>query len=179
MVNRILKLFGLKLSRLSKDQKVRIQPEPKKTFHNSLVDTLVPECVKLGENFVSAPNSVVLAHDASTYLHCGKHRVEKTTIGNNVFLGAGAIILPGVNLGDNVIVGAGAVVTKSFPDNMVIAGNPAKIICTTQDYIQKCEERKVLIETPTCFNSSWPHISKECIKEFQIRVKSEKLNFEM
>lgn len=53
---------------------------------------------------------------------------KKVTIGNNVWIGGGAIILPGVSLGNNVVVGAGSVVTKSFPDNVVIAGNPAKII---------------------------------------------------
>ena len=50
------------------------------------------------------------------------------TIGDNFWAGGGAIILPGVTLGDNVIVGAGAVVTKSFGDNVVLAGNPARII---------------------------------------------------
>ena len=172
MINKILKIFGLKLSRLPKSRKNEIPLEGRKKKHNSLIDTLVPDCVQLGQNFVSAPNSIILAHDASTFLHCGKHRVEKTTIGDNVFLGAGAIIIAGVNLGNNVIVGAGSVVTKSFPDNVVIAGNPAKIICTTIEYIQKCEKRQVLINTPKCFNSNWPQISKECIEEFQAVVRS-------
>lgn len=53
---------------------------------------------------------------------------EPVTIGDNVWIGGSAVILPGVILGDNVVVGAGAVVTKSFPSDVVIAGNPARII---------------------------------------------------
>ncbi len=50
------------------------------------------------------------------------------TIGNNVWIGGGATILPGVSIGDNTVVAAASVVTKSFPANVVIGGNPAKII---------------------------------------------------
>ena len=50
------------------------------------------------------------------------------TIGNNVWIGTGSIILDGVVIGDNVVIGAGSVVTKSFKSNQVIAGNPAKFI---------------------------------------------------
>ena len=50
------------------------------------------------------------------------------TIGDNCWIGGGSIINPGVTLGDNVVVGAGSVVTKSFGSNVVIAGNPAKVI---------------------------------------------------
>ena len=50
------------------------------------------------------------------------------TIGNNVWIGARVIILPGVRVGNGVIIGAGSIVTKNVPDNVVIAGNPAKII---------------------------------------------------
>lgn len=50
------------------------------------------------------------------------------TIGDNCWIGGGSIINPGVSLGNNVVVGSGSVVTKSFGDNVVIAGNPARVI---------------------------------------------------
>lgn len=50
------------------------------------------------------------------------------TIGDNCWLGADVTVIGGVTLGDNVVVGAGSVVTKSFDDNVVIAGNPARVI---------------------------------------------------
>lgn len=57
-----------------------------------------------------------------------KHIHKKTTIGNNVWLGAGSTVCPGVTIGDNVIVAAGAVVTKDLPSNTVCGGIPAKVI---------------------------------------------------
>ncbi|HIW70857.1 sugar O-acetyltransferase [Limosilactobacillus panis] len=50
------------------------------------------------------------------------------TLGNDVWVGGGSIICPGVTLGNNVVVGAGSVVTKSFGDNVIITGNPARVI---------------------------------------------------
>jgi maltose O-acetyltransferase len=50
------------------------------------------------------------------------------TIGNNVWLGGGAIVCPGVSIGDNTVVGAGAVVTRNLPANVVAVGNPARVI---------------------------------------------------
>lgn len=49
-------------------------------------------------------------------------------IGKNCWIGAGAIILPGVTIGDNVVVGAGSVVTKDLPDNVVAVGNPCRVL---------------------------------------------------
>lgn len=57
-----------------------------------------------------------------------KEVVKPVVIGKNCWLGANVVIMPEVELGDNVIVGAGSIVTKSFPSNCVIAGNPAKVI---------------------------------------------------
>ncbi|MGG5337514.1 chorismate mutase [Enterococcus pernyi] len=87
--------------------------------------------IKIGDNCMFAPN--VQLYTATHPLHpvkrnSGLEFAKPIEIGNNVWLGGGVIITPGVTLGDNVVVGAGAVVTKSFPDNVVIAGNPARII---------------------------------------------------
>lgn len=66
------------------------------------------------------------------------------TVGNNVNIGWNAIILPGVSIGNNVIVGCGAIVTKDVPDNSVVAGVPAKIIETIEEYAEKNKDRVVM-----------------------------------
>ena len=57
-----------------------------------------------------------------------KTRTAPVTIGDNVWIGGGAIILPGVTIGDNVVIGAGSVVTKDIPDNVIAVGNPCRVI---------------------------------------------------
>lgn len=61
----------------------------------------------------------------------------KVKIGDYVYIGTNALIMPGVTIGDNVLIAAGSIVTKSIPDNTVVAGVPAKIICSIDDYIKK------------------------------------------
>lgn len=61
----------------------------------------------------------------------------KVTIGDYVYIGTNSLIMPGVKIGNNVLIAAGSVVTKSIPDNIVVAGNPARFICTTEDYMQR------------------------------------------
>ena len=67
----------------------------------------------------------------------------KVCIGNNVYIGNNCLIMPGVTIGDNVVVGAGSIVTKSVPSNHVVCGNPAKIICTVNEYYEKCKSFNV------------------------------------
>ena len=61
----------------------------------------------------------------------------KIILGDYVYLGKNTMIMPGVSIGDNVLVAAGSIVTKSIPSNVVVGGNPAKVICTIEQYIEK------------------------------------------
>ncbi len=96
--------------------------------------------IKIGDN-VTISSVRILAHDASTKMYLGYSKVGCVIIGNNVFIGAEAVILPGVRIGNNVIIGAGCLVSKDIPDNSVVAGNPGKVIDTTNNYIEKYKSR--------------------------------------
>jgi len=145
--------------------------------HNTEIDGLIPQAVEIGDNFISAPKSLIIAHDASLYNHVRKHRVEKVIIGNNVFLGAGAIILPGVKVGDGAIIGAGSIVTKDVEPNTVVFGNPARFYCNVSEYIEKCEQKGVLLDTPPSFEKFFTNeLSKIEIAEFQEAYKNKNKN---
>lgn len=58
----------------------------------------------------------------------------KIVVGDNVYIGNNALLMPGITIGNNVIIGAGAVVTKSIVDGKIVGGNPAKVIGTISDY---------------------------------------------
>ncbi|MGT2785519.1 sugar O-acetyltransferase [Streptococcus merionis] len=101
-------------------------------FYANFNCTMLDVCeIRIGKNAMLGPNVQLLTPlhplDAEERI-AGLEYGAPITIGDNVWIGGGAIILPGVKLGNNVVVGAGAVVTKSFGDNVVIAGNPARVI---------------------------------------------------
>ncbi len=94
---------------------------------NLNIDRLYKKGIHIGENSLIASGVTILSHD-----HCkrvdNQPLLADTYIGKRCFIAVGATILPGVRIGDEVIVGAGAVVTKDVPSNVIVAGNPARII---------------------------------------------------
>lgn len=97
-------------------------------FNLTLVDDTH---IYIGEGTMIGPNVTI---DAATHpIHPGLRRKQAqynlpVTIGKNVWIGAGSIILPGVTIGDNTVIGAGSVVTKDIPANVVAVGSPCRVL---------------------------------------------------
>jgi acetyltransferase-like isoleucine patch superfamily enzyme len=115
--------------------------------NHTFIDVQRSEMLEIGEYCKITRGVIILNHDYSMsvirrkyHIHIGDAR--KTKIGNNVFIGMNAIILMGTHIGNNCIVGAGAVVSGRFDDDVVIAGNPARVVCTIEEYYKKHRENQ-------------------------------------
>ena len=100
---------------------------------NIKIDTQAPFMLEIGKYVRMTSGVQILTHDYSLSVLsavCGDvvGSVEKTVLGNNIFIGRNAIILKGVTIGNNVIIGAGSVVTRDIPPNCVAVGNPCRVI---------------------------------------------------
>lgn len=100
--------------------------------------------ITLGEQTTISTGVFILVHDYSVGTAIRSIRpttpgdmprvLREVKIGNNCFIGAHTIILPGTTIGDNTIVGAGSVVKGNIPAGVIVAGNPARVIKTTEEY---------------------------------------------
>lgn len=117
--------------------------------HNSIrFDTTTPGLIVIGDNVSITADVSVLTHDFCSSVFRQKYYDfvpgrSKVVIGNNVYIGQKAMILRGVTIGDNVIIGAGAIVTKDVPPDSVVAGVPARVVCTLDEYYQKRKSKAV------------------------------------
>ena len=112
---------------------------------------IILDCAKvtIGDNVFFAPN--VGLYTAGHPIH---HEIRNTgieyafpiTIGDNVWLGGGVIVTPGIAIGDNAVIGAGSVVTKDIPANVVAAGNPCKVLREITDEDKKYYFKRLTIE---------------------------------
>lgn len=120
---------------------------------------------------ISIGNHVQITRMASIHTHGGGNSIRKEHPNFDVFgkvriedwayIGSFAQIMPGVTIGEGALVAAGAVVTKSVPPHTVVGGNPARVICTTEEYYRKnqcfdvgtkkmtkAEKRRILMSLP-------------------------------
>jgi NeuD_NnaD: sugar O-acyltransferase, sialic acid O-acetyltransferase NeuD family len=98
------------------------------------IDANFPWLIEIGNNVTFASNVCLLAHDGSTKKLVGYSKVGKVSIGDNVFIGYGSIVMPNVRIGNGCVVGANSVVTRSLPDGVVAAGSPAKVLMTVEEF---------------------------------------------
>jgi acetyltransferase-like isoleucine patch superfamily enzyme len=119
-----------------------------------LVTTLgsEPYLVSIGDETLVSGGVSFLTHDAGTWVFRREHpesgRFGRIAIGSRVFIGANAIILPGVTIGDRSIVGAGAVVTKDVSPGTVVAGVPARVVSTVEAYEKRTLQDFPRLEAP-------------------------------
>lgn len=103
-----------------------------KQFYANFDCTFLDVCpIEFGDNCMLGPGCQILTPTHPLHpvkRNSGLEGGKPIKVGNNAWFGGNVTILPGVTLGDNMVVAAGAVVTKSFGDNVVLAGNPAKVI---------------------------------------------------
>ena len=97
--------------------------------------------ITIGDEAVVTDGVRIVAHDASIKHWLGYSRVGRVDIGRRVYIGVGAILLPGVRVGDCAIVGAGSVVTRDVAPETVVAGNPAVQIATLEEFVARQRAR--------------------------------------
>lgn len=119
--------------------------------------------LEIGNN-CTITHTTILTHDGSTKMHLGYSRVGRVKIGDNVFIGQNSVVLPGVKIGSNVVVGAGSIVMSDIPDNSVVMGNPARIISTLDEYI---ERNRNAMETSPVYDVYWDAKTHEDIQKMR------------
>ena len=78
--------------------------------------------------YVDYGNNIFFGNNCEVNMNCTFLDDNRITIGNNVWIGGGAILLPGVTIGDNVVIGAGSVVTHDIPSDSVAVGSPCRVV---------------------------------------------------
>ena len=97
--------------------------------------------ISIGDHSIVGADTRLIAHDTSLKVGLSLTRIGRIVIGAHCFIGQGSIILPGVTIGSNTIVGAGSVVTRDIPAGSVAAGNPARVLCSLEQFLAKHQQQ--------------------------------------
>lgn len=105
-----------------------------------------PYLISIGNNSEVTYGVTFITHDGGTWIFRKNNEFTGNKFGpiiikDNCMIGINSIILPNIEIGPNSVIGAGSVVTKNVPPNSVYAGNPAKFICSTSEYLEKCKNK--------------------------------------
>lgn len=126
-----------------------------------------PYLISIGDNCQITNGVRIFTHGGANVLRSEYPNFDcfgKVEICDNVYIGMNSLIMPGVIIGNNVLVAAGSVVTKSVPDNVCIGGNPARVLCTIEEYKNK--------NLPFNTNSKGLGITDK--KEFLLKLSNDK-----
>lgn len=138
------------------------------------IDITRPWLISIGNHVRITKGVTILTHDYGWSVIKGISgeilgSAKETKIGNNVFIGVNTTITGGVTIGDNVIIGANSLVSKDIPSGVVAAGNPAKVLCTIEQYAKKRKEKQLDEATNMTIKyfetyGKWP--TKNILREF-------------
>ena len=139
-----------------------------------LIDLTRPWLIDIGQNVQITIGVKILTHGYDWSVLKGKYgevlgSAGKVTIGDNCFIGMNTVILKGTTIGNNTIIGAGSVVTGGYPSDCVLAGNPAKVICSLDEYREKRQKAQLAeaIELVREYEKVYGKVpSKEALAEF-------------
>ena len=156
---KLARLMGVKIGK-----NCRINGDPYKIFGSE------PWLISLGNHVQVTSGAAFLSHEGAIWVAKGiKPELEKydkflpIKVGNNVMLGTGCLIMPGITIGDNVIIAARSVVTKDVPSNTIVGGVPARPISNMEQFLTKAEVGLVETKYMTALQK----------KEFLMKHKSE------
>src|ERR1041384_7455222 len=102
---RLLRKFSGRSKKLQVNLHTGLNIGPGTHWSIANLDGLVPQLITIGENCIISPRVMILTHDVSLFNHTGRYKIAPVKIGDRVYIGYGAIIMPGVTIGADAIVG--------------------------------------------------------------------------
>lgn len=129
-----------------------------------VIDQTRPWMIEIGNNVSITEGVTILTHGYDWSVLKGKYgdvlgSAGRVKIGDNVFIGMNSTILKGVTIGDNVVIGANSLINKDVPSDCVVAGNPQRVICSIDEYIEK--RRSVQVAEAAELYGCWRRNSRE------------------
>ncbi len=129
-----------------------------------VIDQTRPWMIEIGNNVSITEGVTILTHGYDWSVFKGKYgdvlgSAGCVKIGNNVFIGMNATILKGVTIGNNVVIGANSLINKDVPNDCVVVGNPQRVVCTIDEYLEK--RRAAQVEEAADLYDCWRRNSPE------------------